>query len=162
MSNSNQTLEQFVNSIRNLYSASTSTATTSAGSNQQQQQQQSSDSSPQTTGTKSLSVANYGEILNVINSNLEALTDNAANLMDNVLPVFPLPDYTLPNMAVLYAIIMQLQQQSAAATSQQQQQTLNINQEKLVNEIENCIRLADESQVRTVNLFIKHCFFFNH
>lgn len=73
----------------------------------------------------------------MINSNLEALTDNAANLIDNVLPVFSLPEFSLPNMAVLYAVICQLQQQP----------TLNINQEKLLNEIENCIRNSDERQV---------------
>lgn len=146
MSN-NLTLEQFVNSIRNLYASAGSSSTSgsvgggstsSSGSNQaQQQQQQSSDQHSHQSSSSRLSLANYGEILNVINSNLEALTDNAANLIDNVLPVFSLPEFSLPNMAVLYAVICQLQQQP----------TLTINQEKLLNEIENCIRNADERQV---------------
>ena len=139
---SNLTLEQFVNSIRNLYSSS---STTSSGSSNQAQ------TSEQSNQTSKMSMASYSEILNVINSNLEALTDNAANLIDNVLPVFVLPEFTLPNMAVLYAVISQLQQQSSNGQQQQQQHALNINQEKLLNEIENCIRLADERQVNRLD-----------
>lgn len=136
---SNLTLEQFVNSIRNLYSSSSTTT-----SNQAQTSEQSNQ-------TFKMSMASYSEILNVINSNLEALTDSAANLIDNVLPVFVLPEFTLPNMAVLYAVISQLQQQQSNGQQQQQQHTLNINQEKLLNEIENCIRLADERQVNRID-----------
>lgn len=131
----NLTLEQFVNSIRNLYGSS---QLASQGSQQQPPQQQQGSSDASLPLQKSTQSVNYGEVLSTINSNMDALTENASNLVDNVLPVFVLPEYTLPNMAVLYAVIQHQQQSQAANT---------VNQEKLLNEIENCIKLADERQV---------------
>jgi hypothetical protein len=145
---SNLTLEAFVNSIQNLY---------------QQQSSQSASQSPQNQN-QSLSSSithdlNYNEIFNTINSNLNIFLDNASNLIDNLLPIFSLPEYTLPNMAVLFAVISQ---QSAAQAFAAKQDlgvdtsssgsnaalaVINVNQDKLLNEIENCIQFSDEKQV---------------
>ena len=120
----NQTLEAFVNTIRNLY-------------------QQTE--------------PNYTDIYNTINSHLELFKDNGSNLLDNVLPVFTLPEYTLPNMAVLYAIVSQLKNSvnnSGATATAPDVSTVNtsaiINQETLLNNVENCINSADSKQVTKI------------
>jgi len=161
----NQTLESFVNAIRNLYQKPSST-----NANPSQQQQST------TTNTFSHEV-NYSEVHNVITSHLNILHENVPNLLDNVLPIFTLPEFTLPNMAVLYAITSQFEQNASNSNASLAQSpstsvntnttpaqksisihtdgaaTLNpaflstINQEKLLNEVESCIQLSDERQV---------------
>lgn len=130
------TLETFVNSIRNLYQQPAGSSGGGAGGG-----------------------VNYIEIFSAINAHLDVFNENPSNLLDNVLPVFTLPEYSLPNMAVLYAIISQLQQAKAIAQQQQQQQVTNapnaaalsailgVDQEKLTNCVQSCIELADEKQV---------------
>jgi hypothetical protein len=138
------TLEQFVNSIRNLYNHQQ--ASPSSSHQTLDQQQTSNKTSNNATGP-----INYSEIFNTINSNLEVFTENANNLIDNVLPVFTLPEYTLPNMAVLFAVVTQLQQQAKSNDAEPSRSnvttTSNVNQEKILNEVENCIKFADEKQV---------------
>lgn len=121
---SNLTLEAFVNSIRNLYQSQSQTS------------------------------INYVEIYNTINSNLDVFNDNTIGLIDNVLPVFTLPEFTLPNMAVLFAVVTKLQAFTASGHAAQNEQeagnfqnSTGINLERLLNEIENCIQKADEKQV---------------
>lgn len=123
------TLESFVNTIRNLYQPTA-----------------------QTESQKPANV-NYIEVYNAINTNLQVFNENSNSLLDNVLPVFTLPEFTLPNMAVLYAIITKSQQQ----LTPQQLKSLNeidvtanlgdINQDRLINELENCLNHSDEKQV---------------
>ena len=138
-------LEQFVNSIRNMYHS-------------QQQQQQTSPTSHQTLDQQNRSATtstggpiNYAEIFNTINSNLEVLSENANNLIDNVLPVFTLPEYTLPNMAVLYTIVTSKVNEAELTRSNA---TNTVNQEKILNEVENCIKFAEEKQVEEL-FFLK-------
>jgi hypothetical protein len=137
-------LEAYVNSIRNLYQNSS---------------------------------INYNEIYAILNSNHELFINSTADLnnpIDNVLPVFTLPQFTLPNMFVLYSISNKIQnllkKSPNSVTSGEQQQTemetssnstsnaanpnnpsnLNaggVSLEKLVREIENCLKQADENQV---------------
>jgi hypothetical protein len=143
---SNQTLEAFVNSIQNLYQ-------------QQSSQSQSPQNQNQSSSLSSTHDLNYNEIFNTINSNLNIFLENASNLIDNLLPIFTLPEYTLPNMAVLFAIITQ---QSAAQAFAAKQDLgvdtssggsnaplalVNVNQDRLLNEVENCIKFSDEKQV---------------
>lgn len=131
----NQTLEAFVNTIRNLY-------------------QQTE--------------PNYTDIYNTINSHLELFKDNGSNLLDNVLPVFTLPEYTLPNMAVLYAIVSQLKNSvnnSGATATAPDVSTVNtsaiINQETLLNNVENCINSADSKQVEIASdIYSDLCHFY--
>lgn len=143
-----QSLETFVNSIRNLYQklhqqtvqhSSPNNATDSA------QQQQSST-------TSKVGSVNYLEIYNTINANLDVFSENGNNLLDNVLPIFTLPEYTLPNMAVLYGIITQVYQQAKTTGSSDVDLTRTnltpANQEKLFTSIENCIQFSDERQVK--------------
>jgi hypothetical protein len=114
------------------------------------------------SGSGNNTLVNYVEIYNTINSNLDVLSENASNLLENVLPVFTLPEYTLPNMAVLYAVVTQLQQQQSRANSAATGATSSsgntnenepgrgiesVNSEKLLNSIESCIQFADEKQV---------------
>ena len=156
----NQTLEGFVNSIRNLYQRFPSTTSPS-------QEQQSAKAS---FGND----VNYAEVHNTITAHLNTLHENVLNLLDNVLPIFTLPEFTLPNMAVLYAITSQFEQHSSTSTNTQPTTSVNsnntvaqksisihtdgatplnplilstINQEKLLNEVESCIQLSDERQV---------------
>lgn len=133
------TLESFVNTIRNLY---------------QQTAQSSSDSQQKP------SCINYLEVFNTINSNLEVFNENSNNLLDNILPVFTLPEFTLPNMAVLYAIINKSQQQQqhpnlAQARPMNEVEALinlaDVNQDKLLTELQNCLQNADENQVNNKN-----------
>ena len=79
--------------------------------------------------------ANYNEIFNTINTHLDFFNENSQNLIDNILPIFTLPLYTLPHMTVIYVI------------SSQPQQLNNINQERFLVHIENCIQQADIKQV---------------
>ena len=112
---------------------------------------------------------NYTDVYNCIQANLDLLSSqNASNLFDNVLPIFSLPEFTLPHMAVLYALAtpMQQQQQSSSAPSsttgsttavrvtsttvdvaQQTSGQAATNQERLVNHVDNCLKLADDRQV---------------
>jgi hypothetical protein len=147
---SNQTLEAFVNSIQNLYQQHPSQSASQSQSPQNQNQSSTS------SITQDL---NYNEIFNTINSNLNIFLENASNLMDNLLPIFTLPEYTLPNMAVLFSIISQ---QSAAQAFAAKQDlgvdtssngsnaalaAVTVNQDRLLNEVENCIQFSDEKQV---------------
>jgi len=163
----NQTLESFVNSIRNLYQKPASTTTSPS-----QQQQPAR--------TPLGHDVNYTEVHNTITAHLTTLHENLPNLLDNVLPIFTLPEFTLPNMAVLYAITSQFEQHTSASTNSLVQSPpttstnsntataqksisvhadgaapLNpsilsmINQEKLLNEVENCIHFSDERQVNS-------------
>ncbi len=85
---------------------------------------------------------NYTEVFNLINSHMDFFNESSQNLLDNVLPVFILPDFTLPHVSVLYSIVTQLQQQ------QNNNPVANpVNQDKLILAIENCILLADSRQV---------------
>jgi hypothetical protein len=85
---------------------------------------------------------NYTEVFNLINSHMYFFNESSQNLLDNVLPVFILPDFTLPHVSVLYSIVTQLQQQ------QNNNPVANpVNQDKLILAIENCILLADSRQV---------------
>lgn len=124
----NANLEAFVNTIRSSY-------------------QQTQNSSP-----------NFTDIYNTINSHLDVFKDNGPNLLENVLPVFTLPEYTLPNMAVLYAIISQVKNITTGAnaiapalpnvsTAAAANTANTINQEKLLNDIESCLNSADYNQV---------------
>ena len=166
----NVTLESFVNSIRNLY-------------------QKSSSTSPQTSAGQTSAAAassanhdiNYTEVQNTIHLHLNVFYENAANLLDNVLPIFTLPEYTLPNMAVLYAVVTQLENSNTsastssatnssssisksvtvhtegAATSSANSTIANaINHDRLLNEVENCIQFSDERQVKMQFLFEIH------
>lgn len=91
---------------------------------------------------------NYTEIFNAINSNLDAFSENAPNLLDNVLPVFTLPEYTLPHMSVLFAISSSQQQQQNQATNALFKLHLNAAyQDKFILAVENCIQRADYKQV---------------
>ena len=137
---SNNTLNSFISTIRNLYKQSQSP---------QQQQQQSI---PIHTDV------NFHEVYSTINSHINLFYDNLRNLIENVLPMFNLPEFTLPNIAVLYAIVTQLEQSTASATANQARAehtdeamsasgASSINQERLMNEIANCIELSDERQV---------------
>ena len=163
------TLESFVNSIRNLYQKPSSLSP-SAQNNQQQ---------TSSTASSHNHEINYTEVQNTIHSHLNVFYENATNLLDNVLPIFTLPEYTLPNMAVLYAIITQLENSSSASpsapttssasnsnTSQKsvavhsdgapnpnQAISSSINHEKLLNEVESCIQFSDERQVHRLEFF---------
>ena len=126
------TLEAFVNSIRNLYQQ------------------------PQTSSNYNI---NFIEIFNTINSHLEIFNDNAHSLIENVLPLFPLPEYTLPHMAVLFSIVSQMQHvnysnhniaQAVPIANSTQNQIASINQELFLLNIENCIKLADSKQVENL------------
>ena len=128
------TLEAFVNSIRNLYQQ------------------------PQTSANYNV---NFIEIFNTINSHLEIFNDNAQNLIENVLPLFPLPEYTLPHMAVLFSIVSQMQHvnhsnlniaQAVPISNSSQNQITSINHELFLLNIENCIKLADHKQVKIKQL----------
>lgn len=126
----NPGLETFVNTIQNLY----------------QQQQAASNQS-----------VNYTEISNAINSHSEVFNDNGPSLLENVLPVFTLPEYTLPHMAILYAIVTQYNNKlnqntnvspsATAPTTSNNKNLLNTNQETFLAHIENFIDLADKKQV---------------
>lgn len=87
---------------------------------------------------------NYADVYNTINSHLDIFNENASNLLDNVLPVFTLPEFSLPYMAVLYAISNQFQAQTAANAVNYLNHTY---QEKLLFSIETCIQQSDCKQV---------------
>lgn len=119
---SNANLETFVNSIRNLYQK------------------------------ENASGVNYIEILNAINSHSDLINENFSNLLDNVLPIFNLPDYTLPHMSVLYAIVLQVNNTNSATGGNAVAPAANtniagINLDRLFNDVENCINSADYRQV---------------
>lgn len=129
MASNNPNLEAFVNTIRNLYQQS------SSGLN-----------------------VNYTDIHNAINSHLDVFNDNGPTLLENVLPVFTLPGYTLPHIAVLYAIISQINNStqnsgsSPNATAPVAGNTVvNVNLEKLLSDIENCINMADCKQIEVAS-----------
>ena len=127
---SNANLETFVNNIRSLY---------------------------QKENTIS---ANYIEIFNSINSQLftltakstytspelPILTESIPYLLDNALPVFNLPEYTLPHMSILYAIVMQVN-------------LIGVDTERLLSGVENCLHLADYKLVKKLELnsFLRCC-----
>lgn len=101
---------------------------------------------------------NYTEIYNVINSNLnytDFFTSSTTSLLDNVLPIFVLPEYTLPNMAVLYAIVTQTNNKaklnaSLSPNAVAPTASLNdssVNDEQLMACLENCVGRADRKQV---------------
>jgi hypothetical protein len=154
---SNQTLEAFVNSIQNLYQINSQHQLQK--SPQQQNQTQPSSSKNQNLHQD----LNYTDIFNTINSNLGIFHENASsNLIDNLLPIFTLPEYTLPNMAVLYAIVSQQSAATSASIARQDlgvdtgnegnnnstgAAVLSVNPDRLLNEIENCIQFSDEKQV---------------
>jgi hypothetical protein len=127
----NSKLEAFVNAIRNLYQqAEISTSQTSSNS------------------------INYTEVLNLINSSRDVLNENCTNLIDNVLPIFTLPVFTLPNMALLYAIVSQIQQQTISNSTAASSSILNLDQEKLLSCLQSCIQQADIKQVKLSFIFI--------
>ena len=108
----------------------------------------------QTPDTSSI---NYTEVFNLITSHSEVFNANISTLLDNVLPIFTLPEYTLPNMACLYAIVVQLNSQTAsqsnsgmspnAVAPSSRSSDLNINQEQFMACLESCIGSADKKQV---------------
>lgn len=132
-------LETFVNSIQNLY---------------------------QRTEASSI---NYTEVFNLISSHSEVFSANIPTLLDNVLPIFTLPEYTLPNMACLYAIVVKLNNQATQNSNLSPNAVapsgsdLNINQEQLLTCLENCIGSADKKQVdqiwviQDIVSFLKKC-----
>ena len=100
---------------------------------------------------------NYQEVFNTINANLEVFNENPSNLLENVLPIFSLPEFTLPNMAVLFGIMSQVKQAqtsstnlaTAPVTSSANNATF-LNQQNFLQEIEKCIQSADDHQVRLI------------
>lgn len=119
----NVTLESFVNTIRNLYQNPTGNI-------------------------------NYQEVFSTINTNLEVFNENPTNLLENVLPIFSLPEFTLPHMAVLFGIMSQIKQSqtsssglATAPVATQANNLTSLNQQNFLQEIENCIQLADDQQV---------------
>ena len=123
----NNTLKNFISTIRSLYKQSTSP-----------QQQQS---------TATSNDVNFHEVYSTINSHINLFYDNLPNLIENVLPLFNLPEFTLPNIAVLYAIVTQLEQSTASTSTASANQARaehtdeamsasgvnSINQERLLN-----------------------------
>ncbi len=101
------------------------------------------------------SFINYNEIFNLINSHSEVLNANISTLLDNVLPIFTLPEYSLPYMACLYAIVVQLNSQANQNSSvspnsvapTHSANNLNLNDEQFMTCLENCIGSADKKQV---------------
>jgi tetratricopeptide (TPR) repeat protein len=163
---SNQTLESFVNSVRALYQSST-----------QQQQPQAATSSSNSNRL----APNYAEIYNTVMSNLEVFNENVANLLDYVAPIFTLPEFTLPKMGLLYSIENQLQKLNSSSTAcgsssavtaiasvitgglsvAQAAALASINQSRLLEEIENCLELADEKQVEySADIYTELCHFY--
>ena len=147
----NLSLESFINSIKNLY---------------------------QQGGTN----VNYAEIDNTLHSNPDAfISENPLNLIDNILPIFPLPVYTLPNIYVLQAATNKIQyinktnpnqfpnpsaqvpssnaevETGAASHNFLSLSIAGVNVDRLLNLIENSIQFADEKQVKR-NFFLKKPF----
>lgn len=87
---------------------------------------------------------NYAEIYNTLNTHLDVFNENASNLLDNVLPVFTLPEFTLPHMAIVYAISNHFQAQPPAAAANYLNPAY---QDKLLLSIESCVQQADCKQV---------------
>ena len=114
---SNMTLEALVSNVQNMYQAQhqryASSASTSAAA------------AAAASGGGGGGEANYPDIFNTLVQNLNVLQDNAHNLLDNVLPIFVLPEFTLANMVVLYACASQpvADTGAASATSSQSSQS---------------------------------------
>lgn len=95
---------------------------------------------------------NYTEIFNTINSHSDIINENFSNLLDNVLPIFNLPEYTLPHMSALYAIVLQVNNANSSTAGNAVAPAANpniasINLDRLLSDVENCINLADYKQV---------------
>jgi len=94
---------------------------------------------------------NYSEVYSTIFSNINLLMNTSPNLLTNALPVFTLPEYTLPHMAILNAISQIFEKQRAdsnqATASASTSDSNRINLEELLNEVERCLQLGDERQV---------------
>jgi hypothetical protein len=155
---SNLSMEAFVSSIRNMFQS--------------------------TAPDQSSSSINFVEIYNMLNSNIDIFTETPVNLVENVLPVFPLPEFTLPHLFVLYAIINKIQQHlksnTSAATNSNQNAASNemdssasapsssnlanlivlgMNADRLISLLESSIQLADEIQVSKYFFFVIEPFF---
>lgn len=100
-----------------------------------------------------LNTSNYVEICNALDSNLDLLNENHP---ENLLPIFTLPEYTLPHIYVLYCLVKRSSEpvptQSPNATAPVANTSAPAtNQEKLLNDVENCILLADYKQIECGN-----------
>ena len=117
-------MESFISNIRSLY--------------QQQTQQQNDTQKP----------INYNEIYNTINSNLDVFNENSDTLLNNVIPNFSLPEYTLPHMAIIYAIITKSQSQAKNLNEIEAVANLTgVNEENLLHSVEICLKNSDPNQV---------------
>lgn len=143
-------MESFVNTIRSLYQQQ-----------QQQQQHQSAQGQPQSSTQKPI---NYNEIYNTINSNLELFNENSDNLFDNVLPIFTLPEFTLPTMAALYAITSKAQSQVKSLNEIEAVANLgSVNEDKLLNHLENCLKNSDPRQIEVAcDVYTDLCHFYTN
>lgn len=125
-SSNSSSLESFVNSIRNLY----------------QSKQQSG-------AATSTSLVNLNEIYSTLSSNLDVLNEQSAlNLIDNVLPLFPLPEFTLPNLFILFSATNKIQQ--VLKNTETVSDLAGVDSDRLLIHLESAIQLADENQVGVV------------
>jgi hypothetical protein len=136
-------------------------------------------------------VVNHIEIYNMLSTNTEIFTDTPLNVIDNVLPVFPLPEFTLPHLFVLHSVVNKIQLNLKAATSSnapntnattsaaannemdssaslpaanpETQAVLGISFDRLLGLLESAIQLADENQVyfKQQSFFLTKKFYLN-
>ena len=98
----------------------------------------------------------YQEVYNTLVQHSELLAKNINNL-ENILPIFTLPEYTLPHLSIIHAYVQYYQQQ----TSHQHQQ--NVYLEKLLNDIETCLKQANGQQIQYApELYSEVCHYYTN
>ncbi|RNA35429.1 COP9 signalosome complex subunit 3 [Brachionus plicatilis] len=107
---------------------------------------------------------NYQEIISNFNANTTFQNETADNLLNNLVPLFPVPEFTLATITILNNIIGKVQSKVRNLNEIEAVSNLTgINEQKLMSELENCLKNSDHKQIEySGDMFADLCHFYTN